>query len=298
MAKKLGKGLYDILANLEDARVDAAPVVKVVDGEKIYQIAVADIKPNPKQPRKYFDDEALKELAESIKLHGIIQPLVLNQEGADFIIVAGERRFRAAKLCGLTAVPAVVKKMTEQKAREIALIENLQRENLNPIEEAEALKQLMDMYNLTQESVAQRVSKSRSNVANTMRLLALTPEVKGFIRDGRLSAGHARALLPIKDDFAQVDYARKIVEKGLSVREVEKGVKEILNPALKKAKMTEEKREKMTLEMRNFLLDMQRAFGTRVRAVGNENKGRIYIDYYTKDDLDRFVEIVDQINNR
>lgn len=296
MAKKLGKGLADILANLEDARVEKSiEVVEVVDGEKIYNVELSKITPNPKQPRKYFDDEALSELSESIRIHGIIQPLVLNKVGEKFVIVAGERRYRAAKLAGLNAVPAVVKTMSEEQAREIALIENLQRENLNPIEEGEALKQLMELNKMTQEEVAKRVSKSRSNVANTMRLLALPEAVKGLIRDGRLSAGHARALLPIKDELRQAEYARKIVEKGLSVREVEKGVKEILNPELKKKKMTEEQRERMSLEMKNLILDMQRAFGTRVRAVGNENKGRIYIDYYTKDDLDRFVEILDSL---
>lgn len=296
MAKKLGKGLADILANLEDARVEkSVEVVEVVDGEKIYNVELSRITPNPKQPRKYFDDEALSELSESIRIHGIIQPLVLNKVGDRFVIVAGERRYRAAKLAGLDSVPAVVKTMSEEQAREIALIENLQRENLNPIEEGEALKQLMELNKMTQEEVAKRVSKSRSNVANTMRLLALPESVKGLIRDGRLSAGHARALLPIKDELKQSEYARKIVEKGLSVREVEKGVKEILNPELKKKKMTEEQRERMSLEMKNLILDMQRAFGTRVRAVGNENKGRIYIDYYTKDDLDRFVEILDSL---
>ncbi len=296
MAKKLGKGLADILANLEDARVEkSVQVVEVVDGEKIYNIELAKITPNPKQPRKYFDDEALGELAESIRIHGIIQPLVLNKVGEKFVIVAGERRYRAAKLAGLDSVPAVVKTMSEEQAREISLIENLQRENLNPIEEGEALKQLMDLNHMTQEEVAKRVSKSRSNVANTMRLLALPEVVKGLVRDGRLSSGHARAILPIKNEIQQVEYARKIVEKGLSVREVEKGVKEILNPELKKKKMTDEQRERMSLEMKNLLLDMQRAFGTRVRAVGNENKGRIYIDYYTKDDLDRFVEIINDI---
>ena len=296
MAKKLGKGLADILANLEDARVEkSVEVVEVVDGEKIYNVELSGITPNPKQPRKYFDDEALSELSESIRIHGIIQPLVLNKVGDRFVIVAGERRYRASKLAGLDSVPAVVKTMSEEQAREIALIENLQRENLNPIEEGEALKQLMELNKMTQEEVAKRVSKSRSNVANTMRLLALPESVKGLIRDGRLSAGHARALLPIKDELKQSEYARKIVEKGLSVREVEKGVKEILNPELKKKKMTEEQRERMSLEMKNLILDMQRAFGTRVRAVGNENKGRIYIDYYTKDDLDRFVEILDSL---
>lgn len=296
MAKKLGKGLADILANLEDARVEkSVEVVEVVDGEKIYNVELSRITPNPKQPRKYFDDEALSELSESIRIHGIIQPLVLNKVGDKFVIVAGERRYRASKLAGLDSVPAVVKTMSEEQAREISLIENLQRENLNPIEEGEALKQLMELNKMTQEEVAKRVSKSRSNVANTMRLLALPESVKGLIRDGRLSAGHARALLPIKDELKQSEYARKIVEKGLSVREVEKGVKEILNPELKKKKMTEEQRERMSLEMKNLILDMQRAFGTRVRAVGNENKGRIYIDYYTKDDLDRFVEILDSL---
>ncbi len=296
MAKKLGKGLADILANLEDARVEkSVEVVEIVDGEKIYNVELSKITPNPKQPRKYFDDEAMAELSESIRIHGIIQPLVLNKVGEKFVIVAGERRYRAAKLAGFDSVPAVVKTMSEEQAREIALIENLQRENLNPIEEGEALKQLMELNKMTQEEVAKRVSKSRSNVANTMRLLALPEAVKGLIRDGRLSAGHARALLPIKDELRQAEYARKIVEKGLSVREVEKGVKEILNPELKKKKMTEEQRERMSLEMKNLILDMQRAFGTRVRAVGNENKGRIYIDYYTKDDLDRFVEILESL---
>ena len=293
MAKKLGKGLFDILSNIEDARVETAKPVEVVDGEKIYQLPLNEIIPNPKQPRKYFDDEALKELSESIRLHGIIQPLVLNKEGGQYVIVAGERRYRAAKLAGLKSAPAVVKTMSEQKAREVSLIENIQRENLNAIEEGEALKELMDMYNLTQDAVAQRVSKSRSNVANTMRLLALPDEIKDMVRTDRLSAGHARAILPLKDPIEQIECARKVVEKGLSVREVEKTVRETLNPELKKKKMTPAEKERLSIEMKGLLLDMQRLFGTRVRAQGNENKGRIYIDYYTKDDLDRFCEIVE-----
>lgn len=295
MTKKFGKGIQDLLANLEDARVPDVRPVSVMDGEHIYEISVGEISPNPKQPRKHFDEAALAELAQSIKTHGIIQPLVLRRVGDRYEIIAGERRYRAAKIVGLATVPCVVKKITDQKARELALIENLQRENLNAIEEAEALKELMDMYKMTQEEVAERVSKSRPNVANTMRLLGLQETVKGYVREEKLSAGHARALLAVKSPIEQLRLADRVLAANLSVRDTEKLVREYLNPTVRPAGAPKEKGEMMSREFKGLLTDMQRAFGTRVHAVGNERKGRIYLDYFSEDDLNRFYEVVQSL---
>ena len=292
MAKKIGRGLSELLANIEDARVSAAPV-EVVDGEKIYNIDINSVIPNPEQPRKHFGEKEQKELEESIRVHGIIQPLILVKEGEYYKIVAGERRYRAAMGAGLQSVPAIVKQLTAQNIREISLIENLQRENLNAIEEAEALKELAELYNLTQEALAARIGKSRPSVANTMRLLLLDDEVKSLVRTDRLSAGHARTLIPIENKEMQIDFAYSACDGQMTVRELELKVRNYLNPPQKR--MTETEKNRLTLEMRNLVDDMKRIFSTKVRMVGNENKGRLYIDYYTKDDLQRIYELIDKL---
>lgn len=292
MAKKIGRGLSELLANIEDARVSAAPV-EVVGGEKIYNIDINSVIPNPEQPRKHFGEKEQKELEESIRVHGIIQPLILVKEGEYYKIVAGERRYRAAMGAGLQTVPAIVKQLTAQNIREISLIENLQRENLNAIEEAEALKELAELYNLTQEALAARIGKSRPSVANTMRLLLLDDEVKSLVRTDRLSAGHARTLIPIENKEMQIDFAYSACDGQMTVRELELKVRNYLNPPQKR--MTETEKNRLTLEMRNLVDDMKRIFSTKVRMVGNENKGRLYIDYYTKDDLQRIYELIDKL---
>lgn len=294
MAKRIGKGLSELLANIEDARLTAVPA-EIVDGEKIYNIELTKIRPNPEQPRKHFGEKEQQELAESIKLHGIIQPLILIRDGDGYIIVAGERRYRAARFAGLNTVPAIVKSLDGQKMREISLIENLQRENLNPIEEAEALRDLAALYNLTQENLAERIGKARSSVANTLRLLSLDDEVKSLVRQDRLSAGHARALISVEDKETQIDFAYRAADGQLSVRELEQKVRFYLKPELAPKKMDADTKNRLSLEMRNLVDDMKRIFSTKVRAIGNENKGRIYIDYYTNDDLQRIFDLMEKL---
>lgn len=290
--KGLGRGLNALFSEYDNNSYEN--ITNKKDPTGVLEVDINKIKANPNQPRKNFDEEALKELAASIKIHGIVQPIVLNkQTNGEYMIIAGERRWRAAKLCGLTTVPAVIKDYTEKQIKEISIIENLQREDLNPIEAARAIKQLMDEYNLTQEVVAERIGKSRSNVANTLRLLTLYPEVVSMVEDGRISSGHARALVVVEDPKEQLKYAQMVVNKNLSVRDLEKVVKVGLNPP-KKIIVKEEQ----SLELRELINRMQKTFATKVAAIGNDNKGRIYIDYYTRDDLDRISEILDLIHKR
>lgn len=251
------------------------------------QISIKDIDPNYEQPRKHFDEDALNDLAESIKLHGVIQPIVVVRMGMRFMIIAGERRFRAAKMAGLTTIPAIIKNYSPQQIREISLIENLQREDLNPIEAARAIKQLMEEFNMTQETAADRIGKSRSAIANTLRLLTLDKRVISLIEEGKLSAGHGRALAVIDNETEQYNLASKAAESKLSVREMEKLVRELLNPKPAQAKPQED-----CPELKELVQNMQRTFATKVGAMGNGKKGRIYIDYYTKDDLDRICDLV------
>lgn len=261
----------------------------------ITEVEIDKIVPNPNQPRKHFDDEALQELASSIKLHGIIQPLVVNKTDlGNYLIIAGERRWRASKLAGIDKVPVVIKNYTEKQVREISIIENLQREDLNPIEAARAIKQLMDEYHLTQETVSDRIGKSRSSVANTLRLLTLYPDVIKLIEDGRLSSGHAKSLVVIDDTTQQIKLAKQASDGKMSVRELEKAVKNYLNPT----KSTSNKVQEQSLELKELINEMQRIFATKVSAIGNDTKGRIYIDYYSRDDLDRLSDILELIKKK
>ena len=291
MAKPVKRGLNALLANIEDLSSD----VKTED--KIYSVPVEKLVPNPDQPRKIFNEEGLIELAGSIRVNGIIQPLVVKKAGDEYIIIAGERRYRAAKMAGLAEVPVIIKEYDEAKTREISLIENLQREDLNAMEESEAIRELMETYGLTQEEVAQKLGKARPSIANTLRLLNLTNEVKEYVRRDKLSAGHARALLAITNAQAQVEMAKKAILEGWSVRETEKQVKYLLKPETKPNKMTEKVREKMSVEMKSFVDDMTRVFATRVRLMGNETKGRISIDYFSNDDLQRIYEIIESLKS-
>ena len=262
----------------------------VYNGESIVSLNIEDVYGNPHQPRKFFDNTALCELAESIKQHGIIQPIVVCKTANKYMIIAGERRYRASKLAGLTTIPAIVKIYTEKQIKEVSLIENLQREDLNPIETAEAMKELMDEFDLTQEELSERLGKSRSAVANTLRLLNLAPEVSVLVADGKLSAGHARALITIPKN-KQRAFADKIIAEDLSVRAVEKLVRNYLTPPEEKHKP----KVSISKELRDMVDRMQRSFGTKVTAIGNDNKGRIYVDYYTRDDLERIYELLVQV---
>jgi ParB family chromosome partitioning protein len=289
--KGLGKGLSALLSVYDEE--EAKDQGLELKNEGFFNIDISLIYANPNQPRKNFDESALKELSSSIKMHGIIQPLVLNRlEDGKYMIIAGERRWRAAKMAGLTEVPAFIKNYTQKQIKEISLIENLQREDLNPIEAARAIKQLMEEYDLTQDVVADRIGKSRPAITNTLRLLNLPADVIELIEKNKLSPGHARCLVVINDPLEQTRLALMIIAKKLSVREVEKLVKNILNPSSQRPK------EEQSIELRDMISEMQRVFSTKVSAIGNDNKGRIYIDYYSKDDLDRIVELLRILNKK
>ena len=289
--KGLGRGFASLLG-LNDADdinpINISDTVTPTSDDAVVAIPLTDIDPNFEQPRKNFDEDALNELAESIKLHGVIQPIVVVPVGRRFMIIAGERRFRASKIAGKTSIPAVIRHYTSQQIKEISLIENLQREDLSPIEAARAIKVLMNEFNMTQEMAADRIGKSRSAVANTLRLLTLSDDVIALIENGRLSAGHARTLVVVPQQ-SQYKLALKACDNQMTVREMEKMVREFLNPKKVEQKPVEESRE-----LKDLVGNMQRAFATKVSALGNGNKGRIYIDYYTADDLDRICKLIDE----
>lgn len=254
------------------------------------EIEISLIDANPNQPRKVFDDAAMKELADSILQNGVVQPIILVKKGSRYMIIAGERRWRATRLAGLKTIPAIVKNYTERQIKEISLIENLQREDLNPIEAAAAIKQLMDEYNATQEEIADKIGKARSTVTNLIRLLSLSPEVIKLVANNRLSAGHARALITLPA-AAQYEIALYACDNQISVREIEQKVRDYLNPPEVVVKR-EKTKEEISIELKDMITQMQRCFGTKVGVMGNDKKGRIFIDYYTRDDLDRIEEIV------
>lgn len=265
-------------------------------GEAVTQIESKLIDTNPNQPRKHFDEDSLNELAVSIKNYGVIQPiLVCPKEGGRYELIAGERRLRASKMAGLSFIPAIVKSFTESEMAEIALIENLQREDLNPIEEARAYRSLMEKYGFTQEELADKLGKSRPVIANSLRLLSLNPVVVEMVETGRLSAGHARCLASIKDMGVQATYALAACDKQLSVRQLENMVRAYLKPG-KEPKTP--KKAFISPELKELVNNMQRTFGTKVKAVGNNEKGRIFIDYYTKDDLIRIYELIDTLSEQ
>jgi ParB family chromosome partitioning protein len=293
MAKGLGRGLSALFSDTEEAYENA-------QGENggATEIALDNIFPNPDQPRKAFDENALNDLAKSIREHGVIMPLVVNRcPDGTYMIIAGERRYRAAKMAGLTAVPAVVKDYDERKIQEISLIENLQREDLNPIEAAYGMKRLMEEYSLTQEVLAERLGKSRPAIANTLRLLTLSEEVIALVRDGKISSGHARTLVPVPKE-EQTALAMECVKNGWSVREMERAVKQFLNPPEVLAKEKEKKTAATSAELKYFVERLRNTFKTKVSLIGTDKKGRIYIDYYTRDDLDRISELLDILDNQ
>lgn len=293
MKPGLGRGLDSLLKTYSEEK----PVVQTERSITNYEIRQGDVEKidikkiytNPNQPRKTFDKESLNELAESIKLHGLIQPIIVNQaEGEDgYMIIAGERRYRACQICGLTEIDAIVKRYSSKQIAEVAIIENLQREDLNPVEVAKGIKQLMEEFGLTQEKVSERLGKSRSAIANSLRILALYPEVLDLVEKGKVSFGHAKVLCAIEDYATQLILAKKIAKDKLTVRDLEKEVEAILGNKKKKkiAKLPSE-------ELQDFVNELQRKLGTKVSVIGNDKKGRLYIDYYSQDDLDRIYDIV------
>ena len=296
--KGLGRGLSALLSDSEQeydiGNVDE-PINTGATNETNTptEISISQIEPNANQPRTIFDEASLVELANSIRLHGVISPLILvKQDNGKYMIIAGERRWRAAKRAGLLTVPAIVRDYTPLQIKEISLIDNLQREDLNPIETARAIKQLMSEYSYTQEQVADRIGKSRPAVANSLRLLNLTPSVIDLIEKNLLSAGHARCLVTVSDPELQYKLANEAISNGLSVRDFEKLIK----------KATSIKQEKpapvQSLELKDMVNRMQRVFARKVSVLGNDNKGRIYIDYYNRDDLDRIIDILNAVEDK
>ena len=313
LRRGLGKGVDSLIPTAEDrkaAKKPAAdkpkekPEVQVVEKEVVKEVVkevkvpadttlpVSSIEPNRNQPRKNFDKAELEELTDSIKRYGVIQPLVVQKKNDYYEIIAGERRWRAAKLAKLKEVPVVIKDYEPQEASEIALIENLQRSDLNPIEEAKAYKNLIEEYDLRQEDVATRLSKSGSAITNSMRLLNLSDEVQAMIEAGELQMGHARALLGLELEDLQEKTAKTVVDKGLSVRETEKLVKNILHPKQKKLPIPTQN----TAEMQRLADKLKEKFGTKVSINHKANgKGKIEIEYYSTEEFERLFELFESI---
>lgn len=294
--KGLGRGLGSLLGILDDDKDDVvvekkttAPVQKTIDGEVVVELPISHIDNNPDQPRKNFDPSALNELAQSIKTYGVIQPILVTKKGDRYMIVAGERRFRATKLAEKKTIPAIVKDFTDSEVKEIALLENIQRQDLNPIETARAMQELMDNYNWTQETLADRLGKSRPNIANTLRLLTLCPEVIELVETGKLSAGHARSLVVVTNPDVQLKLANQVIGSKLTVRDMENAVKAV---SKENRKTITKQVPTMSLEMREFKNNLERKFSTKIEIKGTEKKGKIIINYYSSDDLDRIYDIL------
>ena len=278
--KGLGRGLGSLFAGLDEDEPEVIMNEKTNDSPEEVDINLIDR--NTNQPRKQFNEEQLQELAQSIKNCGLIQPIIVVKKNGRYMIVSGERRWRASKMAGLKSIPVVIRNYTDQQIAEVALIENLQREDLNPIESANAIKELIDKHNLTQEQISERIGKSRSAVTNTLRLLSLAPEVVKLIQENKLSAGHGKILVAIPDNDMQVRIANMAVDGKISVRELEKYIQNLAN----KSQKTERKKAQ-SLELIDFSNKLQRALATKVQIKGTERRGKIVIEYYGKDDLNR-----------
>ena len=283
MKKGLGKGLDSMIPE----KKTKAELKEVAD-KSFIEVKISEIDPNVGQPRKSFNEDELLELAESIKIHGVIQPVILTKRGKRYELIAGERRWRAAKLAGLAKIPALVREYTDKEIMEVSLIENIQRQDLNPVEEAEAFKNLIDEYKMKQDDLAERVSKSRSAITNALRLLKLDEKVKAMLAEGLITTGHARALLAVEDKDKQQQLATKIFDEKLSVRETEKLVK-----ALSEGK--ENKKEEKTSEKlvyRKLEDSLKSILGSKVSIKSKQGgKGKIEIDYYSMEELDRITEL-------
>ncbi|MEA4973121.1 Stage 0 sporulation protein J [bioreactor metagenome] len=267
--------------------------VDTISEKGVVEISIDKISPNREQPRRIFDESALEELAESMKQIGVIQPVILAKDGDYYKLIAGERRWRAAKIAGIAKIPAIIKDYDDDVAFEVALIENLQRENLNLIEEARGYKKLIDAFNFNQDDVAQKVGKSRPTVTNALRLLNLDERVQQFVLNNEISAGHARALLALEDKNVQYEVAEKIIENGLSVRAIEAFVK-----SYKNHKPTEVDRRVSfdTTGYKSIEKNLKDLFGTKVKLNCKKNKGKIEIEYYSDADLERIIELIKKID--
>lgn len=288
-SRALGKGLGALIPQLEEE-----------DLQNIQELPLTEIEINPDQPRRNIDPESLQELAASIKIHGVLQPLLVRKKGLGYQLIAGERRLRAAKLAGLDRVPVVIKELDDRRVMEIALVENLQREDLNPIEEAQAYRRLIDEFQLTQEEIAKAVGKSRPAIANTLRLLQLPAPIQQMVLDGQLTMGHARALLGLEQPEQQLFVGEKIIKENLSVRETEEIVRLTHDSAVSRETVEEEKklrgtgtkRQKLDPNLEAIVEDMTRLFGTKVRIKSRGERGKIEIEYYSQEELERITELL------
>ena len=285
MAKHgLGRGVDSLFA------ANPEKIEKKEAGEEAKLLKISLIQANPSQPRKRFSDEELKELSESIKQFGVIQPLLVKKQGPIYEIIAGERRFRAAKLAGLAEVPVLIRNYDEKLSKEVAIIENIQREDLNAVEEALAYQSLISEYDLSQEELAERLSKKRTTITNSLRLLKLEEEILNYIREGKLKEGHGRALLSIPEGKQRLALAKECVEKKLSVREVEKRSQEE-TPQKKKKKSIPKQMASIFKDLENR---MGESLGTKVKIIPrNENKGKVEIEYYSKEDLEHLYDLLE-----
>ncbi|CAM4303622.1 ParB/RepB/Spo0J family partition protein [Paenibacillus tarimensis] len=285
MSKRLGRGL--------DALI---PSLSVQEDDKVVEVSLTQLRPNPYQPRKTFDEDAIKELAESIKQHGIIQPIIVRSVVKGYEIIAGERRFRASQLCGNTTIPAVVRNFTDQQVMEIALIENLQREDLNAIELAIAYQSIMEKFSLTQEELSMKVGKSRSHIANFLRLLTLPAEIKENVSRGTLSMGHARALAGLKDEVKKQELARLSIEQEWSVRELEEAIQNLdRKPAAEQESLPAQRNKKRDPYIEQVEESLRERFKTTVKIKQQKDKGRIELLYYNKQDLERLLELLEKM---
>jgi len=278
----LGKGLGALIPeeNLEQQSSN--------NENGINLISINLIKPTVDQPRKSFDEEKIIQLSESIKEHGIIQPIILKREGKTYNIVAGERRWRAAKIAGIKEIPSIIMDLSDKEILEVSLIENIQRQDLNPIEEAIAYRKLLEDFNLTQEQLSSRIGKSRTAIANCLRLLNLDKRVQEYLIDGVITEGHGRAILSIEDKNLQYKLAQNVIDEGLSVRETEKLIKSFINEK-KKLEPQEKKINPYYIDIKDKLESL---FGTKVLLMDKKNKGRIEIEYYSQEDLQRILDIL------
>ncbi len=274
----LGKGLGALIPENEEKVQNA-----------IIELKITDVEPNDKQPRRAFDDQALTDLSESIKEHGVVQPIIVRQIGNGYQIIAGERRWRASRLAGKKTIPAIVKECSNLEVMELALIENLQREDLNSIEEALAYKSLIEEYNMTQEDISKKIGKSRPAIANSLRLLQLSQKIKEMIAAGKITQGHARALLAIDDERKQLEIAEKIISQQLNVRQIEKLAKET-----KHKEKTETPPDEYQIEINQLEERLKAALGTKVSIQYKNKKGKIEIEYYSNEELDRIIELLEK----
>lgn len=294
-ARGLGKGLDALIPSVQtDTKAKSSDSKAEIEKGPETIVKITKIEPNREQPRKNFDEDALQELAESIKQFGLLQPILVQDRKTYYEIIAGERRWRAAKLAGLKEVPVIIRDYTEQEIVEISLIENIQREDLNPIEEALAYKRLLTEFNLKQDEVAERVSKSRTAVTNSMRLLKLSDKVQQMIIDDMISTGHARALITIEDPDEQYAIAQRVFDEKMSVRDIEKLVKNLNKPEKPKKEIVEDK--SLDIIYQDLEEKLKQKLGTKVAIASKGNgSGKIEIEFYSHDDLDK---IVDLLSNR